>query len=73
MSFDFSQLRAGGQDVAGGDIKLEVPHTASGKHRFHDDVCAVLRRKANREPGEESERRRVELDMQALLKITSMR
>ena len=73
MTFGFSQLRAGGQDVAGGDIKLEVPHTASRKHHFHDDVRAVLRREANRESGEKGEPRRVEFDMQTLLKITFMR
>lgn len=71
MSFVFSQLRAGGQDVAGCDIKLEVPHAAPRKNHFYDDVCAVLRRKANREAGEEGEPRRVGLNMQTLFKINS--
>lgn len=71
MSFGFSQLRAGGQDVASGDIKLEVPHATPRKNHFYDDVCAVLRRKFNGETGEEREPRWVGLDMQTLFKINS--
>lgn len=63
--FGCSQLGAGGQDVAGGDIELDVPHTASREYHFDDDVRAVLRGKTNREAGAgaEGEPRRVGFDM----------
>ena len=63
MGLGLLQLRAGGQDVAASDIKLQVPHTASRKPHFHNDVGAVLRRKSNREAGAQVEPRRVRYEM----------